>query len=198
MNETVLALLAEWGEPFVFALLLLAALGVPLPATLSLIAAGALIATGMGDVAGIAIAAAAGAILGDHAGYLVGRFAGPAIEKWLAAHPAATGRFDAAREKVLERGMAGIFLSRWLLTPLGPPVNIAAGIAAFPLPRFSLADIAGEIVWVGLFLGLGAFAGTGVEQLSQAASDFSWLALALAITGALGWAAFRRRPATNI
>lgn len=195
MNETVLALLAEWGEPFLFVLLFLAALGVPLPATLSLIAAGALFASGAGDVAGVATASAAGAILGDHAGYFVGRFAGPAIHRWLEARPDAARRFEAARSKALRRGMTGIFLTRWLLTPLGPPVNIAAGIAAFPLARFSLADIAGEIVWVGVFLGLGAFVGTGVEQLSQAASDFTWLALGLAATAALGWTAFRRRPA---
>jgi membrane protein DedA with SNARE-associated domain len=194
MNTATLALLAEWGEPFLFVLLFFAALGLPLPATLSLIAAGALTTTGVIDGYSTVIWSVCGAVLGDHAGYLVGRIAGPAIQARLERRPTVARRFATARAKLTERGIAGIFLSRWLFTPLGPPVNIAAGIAAFPLARFSLADIAGEIVWVALYFSIGAFAGAGVEELSQAASDFSWLALAAAVTAVLGWAAFRRRP----
>jgi membrane protein DedA with SNARE-associated domain len=194
MNTATLALLAEWGEPFLFVLLFFAALGLPLPATLSLIAAGALASTGVIEGYAILIWSVCGAVLGDHAGYLVGRVAGPAIQAWLERRPTVARRFETAREKLSERGVAGVFLSRWLLTPLGPPVNIAAGIVAFPLVRFSFADITGEMVWVALYFSIGAFAGAGVEELSQAASDFSWLALAAAATAALGWAAFRRRP----
>lgn len=194
MNTATLALLAEWGEPFLFVLLFFAALGLPLPATLSLIAAGALTATGVIDGYSTVIWSVCGAVLGDHAGYLVGRVAGPTVQARLERRPTMARRFETARERLTERGIAGIFLSRWLLTPLGPPVNIAAGIAAFPLVRFSLADIAGEIVWVALYFSIGAFAGAGVEELSQAASDFSWLALAAAATAAFGWAAFRRLP----
>lgn len=193
MNTAALALLAEWGEPFLFVLLFFAALGLPLPATLSLIAAGALTATGVIDGYSTVIWSVCGAVLGDHAGYLVGRDAGPTVQARLERRPTMARHFETARTRLTERGIAGIFLSRWLLTPLGPPVNIAAGIAAFPLVRFSLADIAGEIVWVALYFSIGAFAGAGVEELSQAASDFSWLALAAAVTIALGWAAFRRR-----
>lgn len=193
MNTAALALLAEWGEPFLFVLLFFAALGLPLPATLSLIAAGALTATGVIDGYSTVIWSVCGAVLGDHAGYLVGRVAGPTVQARLERRPTMARHFETARTRLTERGIAGIFLSRWLLTPLGPPVNIAAGIAAFPLVRFSLADIAGEIVWVALYFSIGAFAGAGVEELSQAASDFSWLALAAAVTIALGWAAFRRR-----
>ncbi len=194
MNTAALALLAEWGEPFLFVLLFFAALGLPLPATLSLIAAGALTATGVIDGYSTVIWSVCGAVLGDHAGYLVGRVAGPTVQARLERRPTMARRFETARARLTERGIAGIFLSRWLLTPLGPPVNIAAGIAAFPLVRFSLADIAGEIVWVALYFSFGAFAGAGVEELSQAASDFSRLALAAAVTIALGWAAFRRLP----
>lgn len=194
MNTAALALLAEWGEPFLFVLLFFAALGLPLPATLSLIAAGALTATGVIDGYSTVIWSVCGAVLGDHAGYLVGRVAGPTVQARLERRPTMARHFETARTRLTKRGIAGIFLSRWLLTPLGPPVNIAAGITAFPLVRFLLADIAGEIVWVALYFSIGAFAGAGVEELSQAASDFSWLALAAAVTIALGWAAFRRRP----
>ncbi len=194
MNTATLALLAEWGEPFLFVLLFSAALGLPLPATLSLIAGGALTTTGVIDGYSTVIWSVCGAVLGDHAGYLVGRVAGPAIHARLERRPTVARRFATARAKLTERGIAGIFLSPWLFTPLGPPDNFAAGIAAFPLARFSLADIAGEIVWVALFFSIGAFAGAGVEELSRAASDFSWLALAAAVTAVLGWAAFRRRP----
>jgi membrane protein DedA with SNARE-associated domain len=50
-----------------------------MPGRLTLVAAGALAATGAADLGAIIVLAAAGALLGDHLWYLVGRFGGGRI-----------------------------------------------------------------------------------------------------------------------
>ena len=41
-------------------------------------------------------------------------------------------------------GGAGVFFSRWLVTPLGPWINLASGAAAYSWLRFTLWDFLGE------------------------------------------------------
>jgi membrane protein DedA with SNARE-associated domain len=61
---------------------------------------------------------------------------------------------------VARRGVLAVFLSRWLFSPLGPYANLATGAIGFGWLRFSLAGIAGEAIWVGLYTSIGyGFAG---------------------------------------
>ncbi len=61
-----------------------------------------------------------------------------------------------------------VFLSRWLVSPLGPWVNLVARSTGYGWPRFTAAGVAGESVWAGLYVGTGyGFAGN-VEAASQA------------------------------
>ena len=63
------------------------------------------------------------------------------------------------------QGASAIFFSRWLVSPLGPYVNLIAGSTAYGWARFTTAGIAGETVWAGLYVGTGyGFAGN-VEDL---------------------------------
>lgn len=48
-----------------------------------------------------------------------------------------------------------IFLTRWLLTPLGIPVNFMAGIGKFPFKKFLFLVIAGELIWAFLYIYIG-------------------------------------------
>lgn len=41
---------------------------------------------------------------------------------------------------------AAVFLSRRLLTPLGPVVNLTAGATEYPWPRFLLYDVLGVLL----------------------------------------------------
>lgn len=45
--------------------------------------------------------------------------------------------------------------SRFLITVMGPAVNILSGIARIPLSRFITADVLGEILYVCLYGGIG-------------------------------------------
>jgi membrane-associated protein len=79
------------------------------------------------------------------------------------------------------RGGVAVFLSRWLVSALGPYVNLAAGAACQPWAVFTLWAVAGEAVWVGLYLGVGySFAGN-----LQAASDMALDLLGFLAAGAV-------------
>jgi membrane protein DedA with SNARE-associated domain len=91
-----------------------------------------------------------------------------------------------------------IFLSRWLITPLGPVINLTSGMSGYPWGRFLLLDIIGELIWVILYVFLGAVFSDRVEAFSQVLDDFAWTVVGLIAAIALGWMLIRRlRPSPD-
>ena len=87
-----------------------------------------------------------------------------------------------------------MFFSRWLVSPVGPWINITSGMAAYPWARFTAWGVAGEIVWVILFLGMGYGFSRSIADLAALTSNLSWLILGVAATAFLG---YRVRKALN-
>src|ERR687883_163721 len=79
MHETFAQLVASYGYVFLFAVVAIESFGIPLPGETALVTAGALAALGRLDIYGVVAAATAGAIVGDNAGYWLGRKGGIAL-----------------------------------------------------------------------------------------------------------------------
>lgn len=189
--EIVLALALD-GGPIALALLLaVAALGVPLPATFALLATGALLAQAQVSILDLLSAALFGSVGGDQLAYLVGRLGGGLIERRVGK------RLRPAREMVTRHGAMAVFLSRFLFTPLGPPINWVAGAIGMAWWKFTVAGVMGEAIWVGLFLGLGFLFADRVSALADLASTFAWFLVAAAVTLTLGLALWRRHKMTT-
>ena len=45
-------------------------------------------------------------------------------------------------------GAVGIFFTRWLITSLGPWLNLTSGMTGYPWPWFFLWGVLGEVLWV--------------------------------------------------
>ena len=198
MTEQILALAVAWGLPFLAFSAGMTCLGVPIPSSLLLLAAGSLAASGDFSLAGVFGAALSGAIAGDQVGYLLGRRAGARLLERLATRPSAHALVEKARGFVRRGGIRGVFLTRWLLSALGPYVNLIAGAMNMSWLRFSLAAVAGEIVWVGLYVGLGAAFSAHVVQIADIASNasaFLGAAVVVVLLGRYLWSAMRNaRP----
>src|SRR5271166_2760218 len=124
MSEQVLAALALYGSPALFAIVAVAAVGVPLPVTLLLIVTGSLVAQeAMNIWAAIAIAAA-GSVAGDQLGFAIGRWGGKALVARFSAMLGSAERINKLEARARRWGGAGVFFSRWLVTPLGPWIKI--------------------------------------------------------------------------
>lgn len=85
------------------------------------------------------------------------------------------------------RGMTAVFLTRWLLAPLGPYVNLIAGATHFSWIRFSTASVAGELIWTAGYTGLGVVFSDNIVAIAEFASDLSGLIVSVVVALALGW-----------
>ncbi|WP_347313327.1 DedA family protein [Defluviimonas sp. SAOS-178_SWC] len=160
MTDWLLSLVPQYGLWLLAATTFLSCLALPVPSSMMMLAAGGFAASGdLGLVSTIA-AALFGAVIGDQAGFAAGRAGGPGLLSRLGRKPSRAKALDRARAILDRRGDVAIFLTRWLFSPVGPWANFAAGAGGLRWLRFTLWSIAGEAVWVALYIGMGhAFAG---------------------------------------
>lgn len=194
MTQDLLDLLPQWGPWIIAASAFLSCLMLPVPTSFLLLTAGALSGTGHLHLPELMIAAAVGATLGDLAAFLLARRVGPWLDR-PGSHTAAALRH--ARGFVEKRGAMAVFLSRWLVTPLGPATNYVAGAAGLPLPRFLAASAAGEVVWAVLHLLAGHLFGRQFRETESAALKAVAVGAVLAAVFWLVNAVRRRRHAKD-
>lgn len=146
-----------------------------------MLAGGALAASGDLSAFILITAAFTGAVLGDQTGYFIGRRFGRRALIRLSRHRGRAKVVARAEQMVEDRGGLGVFISTWLIAPLGPYVNVVAGAAGLRWARFTLADVLGEAIWVNLYVWLGfAFAGS-LTLVAELVGDVMGLIAALVI-----------------
>jgi membrane-associated protein len=165
----------------------IAAVGVPLPVTLLLIVAGSMISQGAMNLWGAIAAAGAGSILGDQAGYAIGRWGGPAVVRKLSRFLGKRTNIEAIEAKAKAWGGPGIFVTRWILGALGPWINLASGTAGYPWHRFLFWDALGELTGAALYISLGLFFSDRVVALTSVLGDVAWAIAAFLAAMVLGW-----------
>ncbi len=181
LTETVFSLVAAWGPLVIFASAFLSCLALPIPTSLMMLTGGAFAASGDLALWQVVAAAWVGAVLGDQAGYVIGRFGGTPLVDRLARAPARAAVLSRARALVDRRGGLGVFLSTWAVAPLGPWVNFIAGATGLGWLRFSVADVLGEVIWVTLYTGLGQVFASNITLVADAMSDVVGFVVALVV-----------------
>jgi membrane protein DedA with SNARE-associated domain len=84
-------------------------------------------------------------------------------------------------------GGLAIFLTRWLVGPLGPWVNLSSGIASYSWPRFVVWDVLGEALWVALYVMLGNVFSDRVEAIADLATNVSWALVGVLVAALCAW-----------
>src|SRR5207249_198088 len=79
VHETIAQLVATYGYLVLFLIVGIESFGIPLPGETALVSAAAFAASGRLSIVGVIAAAAVGAIIGDNAGYWLGRKGGLAL-----------------------------------------------------------------------------------------------------------------------
>ena len=189
MNGTLTGLLNNlqaFGYPALWVTIFVAAVGVPLPIVLVLLAAGAFAALGEFNLVLLALISISASVAGDSLGYLIGRLWGSKVANWL-EHSKLGRRFlkpdSVARSRLYfkKRGGWAIFLSRFLVAALGGIINLLAGTELYPYRNFLLFDIAGESVGALLPLLLGFAFGASWDAVGDVIGTLSLLVLGLLI-----------------
>jgi membrane protein DedA with SNARE-associated domain len=152
------------GYPLLFLIVMGESSGVPVPGETALITAAILASKGKLQIEAVIGLAAAGAIIGDNIGYVIGRKGG----RWLLERP---GRFYEHRRRVLEtgepfferHGAKAVFFGRFILG-LRVWASWLAGATRMNWRSFVLWNALGGIVWATA-VGLASF------YLGRAAGD---------------------------
>ena len=172
MTETLLNLVPLYGLYIVGIATFLSCLAMPIPSSLIMLTAGAFSAAGDLSLALTAITAWVGAVIGDQSGYELGKRGA----NWLSRLGSKAASLQKRAQDLSDRwGGMGIFLSRWLFSPLGPYANFATGAARMNRLKFTLWGAAGELIWVALYVGLGFTFAAQIEAVASFASNISGL-----------------------
>lgn len=200
-TDQLLADLLLYGVPLLFAVIAIAAVGVPFPVSLTLVAAGSFAKQGEMRLVSVILAGSLAAILGDQIGYGFSRWAGRPLIDRIAARIGGAEKIKKAEALSKKWGGPGIFFSRWLITELGPWLNVTSGITKYPWRRFIFWDVLGEVLWVVLYVMLGYIFSDRVQSIADILGNLAWAILGLIVTGILGWKLLRylrpARPAVN-
>jgi membrane protein DedA with SNARE-associated domain len=135
------------GLPLVFVLIAVESMGVPLPGETALFAAAIFASKDGPPIEAVIAVAAAGAILGDNVGYLIGRKAGRRLLE-------APGPFERHRRAVIaygqpffdRHGPKAVFLGRFV-SGLRITAAWLAGVNRMPWRSFLFWNASGGVVW---------------------------------------------------
>lgn len=186
MSDFILTLVANYGVPIVFCVTFLSCLAFPVPSSLLMLASGGFAATGDLSLNSVLAAAFSGAVIGDNTGYWIARMSGDRMGGWLEKHPKRAALRHKSQSFMEKWGGASVFFSCWLVAPLGPYVNYVSGLTRFTWLRFALWGIAGEVVWVSLYVGLGFTFADNITLIASMLSNASGFITAMGVAIGLG------------
>ena len=177
-------LVQSYGYYAVFALIALESLGIPLPGESALIAAALYAGTTHHlNIAALAAVAASAAVIGDNAGYWIGKTGG----RRLAERYGHYVRLNRARLKTgqylfARHGVKVVFFGRFVAV-LRTYAAFLAGLSRMRWSRFLVANAAGGVLWSGMYA-FGAYAlGNAASSISSTIT-IAGLAVASVLTAA--------------
>ena len=176
-------LLEHYGYGVVFVVIGLEAMGVPLPGESMIIAASVYAATtGRLDIVILIACAAAGAIMGDNAGYLIGRWAGfPLLTRYGSRVGLNDRRLTLGQWLFRRHGGKVVFVGRFIAV-LRTFVALMAGASRMEWKTFLLWNAVGGVAWSVLY-GTGAYLLGNAAKRVQGPLGFAMAGIAVVVVG---------------
>lgn len=196
LSSQALTYIVTYGAVALGALVLLAAIGLPLPSTFLVLASGAFIQQGVLEPYSTVTVALGCVLAGDLLSYGMGRLLRRAVQSRFGGSLA----WQRAEAYFQRRGALAVYLTRCLFTPIAVPVNLVAGSSGYSALRFAGFAAAGELTWLLGYGTLGYLFGSQWEALSDFISDFSGLLVGLLMlaVGAFWLLRWSHRPAVSV
>jgi membrane protein DedA with SNARE-associated domain len=188
MSDFLLTQIINYGSPLFALFLFLGALGLPVGASVLVIAAGAFSQQGILTWYSTAVLGLLGAVLGDAASFAIGYYA----QDWVEARFGKSSVWKNAQRTFDSRAGAAIYLTRFLITALAVPTNLIAGGSGIRLRRFMTYDTFGELTWIVLYGGLGYWFGSNWEVVSDFISNIGGFLLGLVLLIGGVWLGLRQ------
>lgn len=133
------------------------------PSEALMITAGVFAAQGHPTLALLIAAGAAGAFIGDHISYGIGRAAGGPVQRWFDRGEKRRARLAWAKGAIATRGGMILVVARYI--PGGRTITtLTMGVVKFPLHRFSMFDALAALSWATYSALIGYFGGKAFEN----------------------------------
>lgn len=197
--ETVVGTLMHVPAGWVYALAALlvfaeAALffGFVFPGETAVVIGGVLASQGRVELAWLIATVIVAAVVGDSAGYEIGRRLGSRLVNVRALRRHRAG-VEKAQDLIRRRGAWAVFLGRWLavLRALMPAL---AGSSNLPYRRFVVFNALGGIAWSVCFILVGYLAGAAYKKVENMIGTGSAIAFAaVVVVGVIIWTVRRKR-----
>ena len=190
------AILLTYGYVLIFGWVLLEQIGLPLPATPVLLAAGALSATEHMNFATALLAGVVACLVADVSWFLFGRRYGHVVLRLLCKFSLeSTVCVRRTHDSFGKRGPYTLLFAKFVpgLSIIAPPV---AGQTGMSLARFLLFDSGGSVIWVGALLLGGRLFGDILKKdpsVLDAIGHFGGVLLLLGILGFIASRIYRRQ-----
>src|SRR5262245_5727538 len=188
--------LLRHGELVLFAYVLADQLGVPIPASPVLLAAGGLAAAGKLNLPLALGLAVVGSLLADLAWFTAGRLQGNRVLGLLCRISLEPDSCVRRTEMMFLRfGLRSLLVSKFIpgFSTIAPPL---AGIVGVGIARFALYSAGGALLWAGLWMGIGHVVGDALGRVSARINHFGALVgttIGLAIVGYVAFKWIQRR-----
>ncbi|MEV4538139.1 DedA family protein [Asanoa sp. NPDC049518] len=186
---------SPWVYGVVFALAALDAFLPIVPSEATLITAGVFAASGEPNVLLIILTGAAGAMVGDHISYFIGRAGGESVINRIPEGTRRARTFERVRELLFAHGGVALVIARYI--PGGrTAITLTCGAIRYPRRRFTAFDALACFSWAAYTTLLGFVGGSAFEDhpIQGLALGFG-IALALAgVAELIQWLRRRRRP----
>ena len=189
--------LESWGYAGIFVLSFISAMGLPVGAEVAVIYGGVL-ASGQVDnhplsLAAVILVALAGELLGDLAGYSIGKYGGrPLVDKF--------GKYILLTHKDLDRAEAWfarrgepVALFGRFIPLLRSFVSFACGLGEMALGKFMLFTFIGVAIWVSALASLGYSLGSSYEHVLKGFSSAGYVLAALFVIAVVAILVYRWR-----
>lgn len=166
--------------------------GFVFPGETAVVVGGVLAAQGRVGLVWLLVVIVVSAVVGDSAGYEIGRRLGPRLLNVRALRRHRVG-VEKAQNLIRRRGAVAVFLGRFLalLRALMPAL---AGSSNLPYRRFLVFNAAGGIVWGVGFTLVGYLAGAAYKKVEHLIGTGTAIAFAaVVVAGVIVWTIRRRR-----
>jgi membrane protein DedA with SNARE-associated domain len=163
---TVAPYIEDYGLLAVAVLVFIENLGIPMPGEATLVMAGIFTVSGDLNLIAVLVVAWAAAVLGDNAGFAIGRYGGRPLVLRLGRRFGLTHELLDRVEAFYERhGSKTVAAGRFI--PVLRHLNgLVAGVTAMTWKRFLVANSIGAAVWVGVWTTVGIQAGSHIEAVN--------------------------------
>jgi membrane protein DedA with SNARE-associated domain len=176
-------LVLRHGYLALFAYVLVSQLGVPVPSTPLMLAAGALASAQRLSPVGIVIAVVAAAVCADSVWYGLGRARGARIVWLLCRISLEPGVCVRMADGAIRRHGTRVLLVAKFLPGLGLMMPPLIGQARVPYPRFLAFDAAGTTLWAVVYVGIGRALGRAIGRSGGLPGLVGGLGGALLVSG---------------